>query len=205
MPRGQNQNKRTNDANNKNGQDPAAAPQKPPRRSSRRRRSNRERERDNEETQIASFIEYVDGDMFSDDHQAKALAFGCHPEGVFNTELTLQMRLKYPELSSEYERRCQADPPEFQPGDVIMSRGRDGRAVFMLGTQKDKYLTLATEQQIEQAFRTLREHLDQEGIDTLVMPPIGGGLGALNWHRSRRSLERAFRDWTGKIMVIMKR
>lgn len=149
-------------------------------------------------------LEYVSGDMLAEANKVKAIAFGCHPEGVMNTELTLNIRNKYPDVYEEYLRRCNADPREFDIGQAMAWQTRDGMWVFVLGTQKDKYLSLASNRQIESAFRAMREQLEEHEITTLAMPPIGGGLGALYWHKSRKNLERVFKGWKGMIYVYVK-
>ncbi|MFW5748608.1 MAG: macro domain-containing protein [Chloroflexota bacterium] len=151
-----------------------------------------------------SAIDYVTGDILANENNARAFAFGCNAEGVMNTELTLKFRHKYPDLHEEYLRRCHAEPAEFDVGDVMKWRTREGMWVFVLGTQADQYLSLASSKQIDQAFQHLREQVDAENIDSIAMPPIGGGVGALRWAHSRRSLERAFKGWKGKLYVYMK-
>lgn len=169
----------------------------------RRGRSRRKKSEKQEEVGNPA-IQYVSGDMFAETHKFKAMAFGCHPEGVMRTELTLKFRTKYPDLFDEYKRRCETEPSEFNLGDAMMHRTRDGMTVFVLGTQANIFLALATAEQIEAAFKKMREQMEQENITTLAMPPIGAGLGALQWSKSRRTLERVFQGWDGQIMVYVK-
>ena len=162
----------------------------------------RKRGRGKRSKQSKSPITYADGDLFANEQEAKAIAFGCHPEGEMNTEITIKLRNKYPDLYAEYLRRC--EDKSFKPGSLISWEARDGMKVFILGTQKDKYLAVASGKQIERAFRSMREEMEAAELDKIVMPPLGSGLGALQWHRSRRNLERVFKGWNGNIFVYMK-
>jgi O-acetyl-ADP-ribose deacetylase (regulator of RNase III) len=147
-------------------------------------------------------ITYIAGDFFDNEQDVKALAFGCHPEGEMNTELTIKLRTKYPDLYAEYLRRCEDNA--FKPGEIIAWEARDGMRIYMLGTQKDKYMSMASGKQIERAFRAMREGMEEAEVTKIIMPPVGSGLGALQWHRARRNLERVFKDWKGEILVYMK-
>jgi hypothetical protein len=165
-------------------------------------KKRRRRSRNRNDNRPKTPITYQTGDMFADTSKIKAMAFGCHPEGELNTELTIRFRNKYPDLYAEYLRRCEAN--EFQLGQTMQYQTRDGMMVFVLGTQKDKYMTMASGKQIESAFQSLREQMEEHNITSIAMPPIGSGIGALYWHKARRNLERVFKDWQGAIYVYMR-
>lgn len=164
-------------------------------------RKRRSKEKENNQPSV---IQYVTGDVLAGEHPVKALAFGCHPEGEMNTDLTLRFRSRYPDMFVEYQRRCQSDPAEFGPGESMMVESRDGTVIFVLGTQTNKYLSLASQKDIETAFRTMRQQMEEANITSLGMPPIGAGLGALQWRSSRRDLEKVFKGWQGQIFVYVK-
>jgi hypothetical protein len=148
------------------------------------------------------FVEYVTGDLFDNVVEAPFIVIESNPEGVANTQMVIQLRAKYPEFFAEYLSACEAGT--YQEGDVLFAQARDGRHLALVCTYKDKYLTLVDSTTIGTAFNTLREYMDNNGLETVAMPPLGGGIGLLNWPRMRRYVNLAFKGWNGKIFVYVK-
>jgi O-acetyl-ADP-ribose deacetylase (regulator of RNase III) len=149
-------------------------------------------------------INYVAGDLFGETNQNRVYAIDCNTEGVMNTQTGVIFRSRYPQMYSEYVRRCSANPSELALGQVFMWKGLDGTVVFNLAIQTSRFYTLAPINVIENAYREMRKLADAEEITSINMPPIGGGMGNLNWDRSRKALERAFGKWQGKLFIYMK-
>ena len=80
---------------------------------------------------------YVAGDLFANEHQAQALAHGCNCQGVMGAGIALGFRERYPAMYSEYRRRCQAAPRQFNPGEVFLWKDAALPWVFNLATQED--------------------------------------------------------------------
>lgn len=149
-------------------------------------------------------IEYVAGDLFANQHHAKAFAIDCNTEGVMNTQMGIAFRQKYPLMYQEYLRRCEATPAELKLGDTFLWQGSDGTLIFNLAIHTSRFYTIAQNNIVENAFREMRKIADAESIASIAMPPLGGGMGNLNWDKSRRALERAFGKWQGKLFVYTK-
>jgi len=149
-------------------------------------------------------IRYLAGDLFLNENEAKAFAQGCNIEGVMNTQISLAFRDRYPAMFLEYERRCLADPPELNLGDVFLWEARDGKWVFNLAVHENKFYKIASRKMLDRAFREMRRLADEHEIDSIAMPPIGAGMGALYWGKARSTLERAFRGWKGVLYVYVK-
>lgn len=149
-------------------------------------------------------INYVAGDLFANENHAKAYAVDCNTEGVMNTQMGIAFRQKYPLMFQEYQRRCDAKPAELKLGEVFLWKGTDGTLIFNVAIQTNRFYSIAQMNIVENAFREMRKVADAEGITSIAMPPIGGGMGNLNWDKSRRALERAFGKWQGRLFVYMK-
>lgn len=149
-------------------------------------------------------IQYLAGDMFTNPHNARAFAVNLNPEGVMNTIAAVQLRNRYPKFYEEYRRLCDADPRELNPGDVFLWEARDGMWVISLVTEQDQFLKLANKKAIEQAFTEMRKQAEANNITSIAMPPVGAGVGGLNWGHARRMLERAFKGWKGTLFVYVK-
>ncbi|PJF22741.1 MAG: hypothetical protein CUN56_04460 [Phototrophicales bacterium] len=147
-------------------------------------------------------LQLVTGDIMTE-NKVKAYAIPCNIEGVINTQIGVRFRDKYPNMAAEYIRLCEAK--ELKPGGVFMwKERRDNMVIFNIGVYQDQFLTLVDPKEIESAFFEIRRLAEQEGIDSIAMPPIGAGLGALRWDSARRSLEKAFRGWNGVLYVYIK-
>jgi O-acetyl-ADP-ribose deacetylase (regulator of RNase III) len=142
--------------------------------------------------------------MFANPDNASAFAVNVNSEGVMNTIAAVQLRNRYPRFYEEYRRRCEAEPRELKPGDVFLWEARDGMWVFSLVTEQDPFLKLANKKAIEQAFTEMRKQAEAHNITSIAMPPVGAGVGGLNWGRARRTLERVFKGWKGTLFVYVK-
>jgi len=147
-------------------------------------------------------IQYIVGEMFTNENRARAFAHNCNCEGVMNTQLAVQFRNRYPKMYEEYRRMCEAE--EYKPGDVFLWQARDGMWVFNVATMEDRFLKLANRKTLEKAFREMRKQAEENSIESIAMPPLGEGIGGLYWGRTRRLLERAFKGWDGTLYVYVK-
>ncbi len=110
-------------------------------------------------------------------------------------------RDRYPEMFTEYRRRCKAQPREFNLGDAWLWKADDKPWVFNLSTQEGIWRARASYEAIETALSHMREQADREGITTIAIPRIGVGYGGLSWRKVRAIVERAFADWPGTLYV----
>lgn len=149
-------------------------------------------------------INYVAGDLFANENKAKAFAIDCNIEGVMNTQMGIAFRNRYPQMYQEYVQLCQAEPRQFRLGHVFTWHAPDGMIVYNLAIHSSQFYSIAGVNVLDQAFREMRKQADAEGVTAIAMPSVGGGMGNLNWTRARKSLERAFNKWNGKLYVYTK-
>jgi O-acetyl-ADP-ribose deacetylase (regulator of RNase III) len=149
-------------------------------------------------------IRYLSGDLLENENNAQAFAINCNCEGIINTIMAVQFKNRYPTMVEEYRRLCAADPPQLTPGDVFLWRGRDGQWVFNVATQDDPYLKLVNRKALEKAFAQMRKLAEENEIESIAMPPVGGGIGGLYWGKTRRIIERAFKGWKGTLYIYVK-
>lgn len=148
-------------------------------------------------------IEYTAGSLLANEHKAQAVALACNTEGVMNTIQAIPFRDRYPRLQLDYQQACQTDPP-LKLGDVFVWQSPEGMTIIQLAVMRDRFATLAPVEVIVRAYESMYQVVQEQGIQSIAMPPIGGGMGALNWSRVRRQLERVFKDYEGTIYIYMK-
>jgi O-acetyl-ADP-ribose deacetylase (regulator of RNase III) len=146
-------------------------------------------------------IQFVSGDLFRNEHGARAFAHGCNCQGSMGAGIAKTFRAQYPEMYEEYRRRCKADPREFNLGDCWLWKADDHPWVFNLGTQEGYWRARASYEAIEEALGKLRTQADAEGIARIAIPRIGVGYGGLSWKKVRAIIERVFAEWSGQLIV----
>jgi N-glycosidase YbiA len=144
---------------------------------------------------------YVSGDLFENEHDARAFAHGCNCQGSMGAGVARTFRARYPEMYEEYRRRCKTQPRQFNLGDCWLWRQDDQPCVFNLGTQEGFWRSRASYEAIETALRAMRRQADAQDITSIAIPRIGVGYGGLSWKKVRAIVEAVFGDWAGTLVV----
>lgn len=146
-------------------------------------------------------ITYVSGDLFANEHGARAFGHGCNCQGSMGAGIAVGFRERYPAMYEEYRRRCKAVPRALNPGDVFLWKAEDAPWVFNLATQEDYWRSRATYSTVERALAGMRALAEAEGVPSIAIPRIGAGYGGLSWQKVRVIVERVFADWPGALYV----
>jgi O-acetyl-ADP-ribose deacetylase (regulator of RNase III) len=144
---------------------------------------------------------YVSGDLFDNEHAARAFAHGCNCQGSMGAGIAKGLRARYPAMYEQYRSRCKAEPRRFNLGDCWLWKEEDRPWVFNLGTQEGYWRARASYEAIEAALREMRRQADAEGVTSIAMPRIGVGHGGLSWKKVRATVEEVFGDWSGTLVV----
>jgi O-acetyl-ADP-ribose deacetylase (regulator of RNase III) len=146
-------------------------------------------------------IRFIAGDLFDNEHAARAFAHGCNCQGSMGAGIAKTFRARYPLMYEEYRRRCKAEPRRFNLGDWWLWKADDQPWVFNLGTQEGYGRSRASYEAIETALREMRRQADAERITSIAMPRIGVGYGGLSWKKVRAIIETVFGDLAGTLIV----
>ncbi len=147
-------------------------------------------------------VEYIKGDLFNNRFNVQAFAHGCNCKGSMGAGIAVQFKERYPDMYTEYRRRCKADPREFNPGDAFFWAADDDVSVFNLATQEHyRGKQPAKYEWVEQSLRAMRTTAEDEEITTIAMPRIAAGLGGLSWEKVRAIIDSTFEDWLGTLYV----
>ena len=128
-----------------------------------------------------------------------ALAHGCNCRGSMAGGIARQVRVRWPALVREYERRCLAG--EFRLGDVMPWETDEGVVVYNLATQVER----GADARLEAVGTTVRAALAdavERGIGRLGVPRLGAGIGGLGWADVREALEEAGRQSPVELVVV---
>ena len=120
-------------------------------------------------------ITFIKGDIFKSPAQVITNTVNC--VGVMGAGLALQFKNRYPELFIDYKSRC--DRNAVQPG-----------VPYLFENEKVQILNFPTKrhwkensrlEDIEAGLKYLAKNYNEMGIGSLALPPLGCGLGGLNW------------------------
>jgi O-acetyl-ADP-ribose deacetylase (regulator of RNase III) len=123
-------------------------------------------------------IIYTSGDILEDESEALVNTVNC--VGVMGRGIALQFRNKYPGNFKAYEKACKLK--EVQPGRMF---------VFETGELKPRYIiNFPTKrhwrgksriEDIDSGLKALVGELRERRIKSIAIPPLGAGLGGLDW------------------------
>lgn len=145
-------------------------------------------------------IERVKGNLLAAD--AEALVNAVNTVGVMGKGLALQFKEAFPENFTAYQRECKAG--RMVPGRMFIfeSPASPGPKYLINFPTKRHWRNPSRYEDIETGLVDLVAQVRKRGIRSLAVPPLGCGLGGLDWERVRPMIERAFQD-LGDVRVLL--
>jgi O-acetyl-ADP-ribose deacetylase (regulator of RNase III) len=141
-------------------------------------------------------ITYLKGDIFSSKLQTLTCPVNC--KGVMGKGLALEFKKTFPGLSEAYKQAC--DIGHLRIGRPWIWKVNDVRQVMCFPT-KNHWNKPSTYEYISWGFVGLFQlHLQGE-IQSLALPPLGCGLGGLEWDKVKPMLDKDLGDLPIKIEV----
>ena len=120
-------------------------------------------------------------DLFAQDCAAIVNTVNC--VGIMGKGLALTVRNRYPACYNAYRAACRRG--QVRPGRLHLWRNmanRPGQARWIVNfPTKDHWRQPSRLEWIDQGLEALVELIQQEKIPSLAVPPLGCGLGGLNW------------------------
>ena len=134
-------------------------------------------------------IEYKVGDMFTEDVEALVNSVNC--VGVMGRGIALQFKNLFPENFKAYAEACRRE--EVQPGQMfVYESGKMTNPRFIINfPTKRHWRGKSRMEDIESGLHALAREISERNIRSIALPPLGSGLGGLDWsngpltHRSR--------------------
>ena len=128
-------------------------------------------------------IEYKTGDLLKDTSEALVNTVNC--VGVMGRGIALQFKKAFPENFQEYEKACKRK--EVQPGKMFVhTTGKLIPPRFIINfPTKRHWRGKSRMEDIEAGLAALRDCIEELKISSIAIPPLGSGLGGLNWEQVR--------------------
>ncbi|QOC22750.1 macro domain-containing protein [Wenzhouxiangella sp. AB-CW3] len=137
-------------------------------------------------------IEHTQGNLLSADAEALVNTVNC--VGYMGKGIALQFKQAFPENFKAYQRACKAE--EVRPGRMfVFETGNlvNPRYIINFPT-KNHWRGKSRMQDIEQGLQDLIAVIRRLNIRSVAIPPLGSGLGGLNWLEVKPRIEAAFAD-----------
>ncbi len=136
-------------------------------------------------------IEYKTGDILMEEAEALVNTVNC--VGIMGRGVARQFKAAWPDNFRAYALACRRQ--EVQPGRMfVFETGRLTPPHYIINfPTKRHWRGKSRIEDIESGLDALVEVVRERGIRSLALPPLGSGLGGLDWREVRPRIERAFR------------
>lgn len=128
------------------------------------------------------------GDIFKSDAQTLVNTVNC--VGVMGKGLALEFKKRFPEMYEDYAERCKYGKVRLGKPYIFK---RLIKPWILLFPTKDHWRSVSKLSDIEEGLKYLEKHYKEWGISSLAVPPLGCGLGELNWQIVGPTLYRHIR------------
>jgi O-acetyl-ADP-ribose deacetylase (regulator of RNase III) len=135
-------------------------------------------------------LELMKGDILKADAEALVNTVNC--VGVMGRGIALQFRKAFPENFTEYKSAC--DKKQLHPGEMLihdLNRFENPKYVINFPTKRH-WKGKSKIEDIELGLNALVEEVRNRNIHSIAIPPLGCGLGGLNWKQVKSEIRRAF-------------
>lgn len=132
-------------------------------------------------------IEYKTGDILLEEAEALVNTVNCI--GVMGRGIALQFKNAYPENFKAYAQACKKG--EVQPGKMfVFATGQLTNPRYIINfPTKRHWRGRSRMEDIDSGLKALVEVLRESGIRSIAVPPLGSGLGGLNWAEVKPRIE----------------
>ncbi len=138
----------------------------------------------------AAMIEHVTGNLL--EAEAEAFVNTVNTVGVMGKGIALQFRQAFPENYTVYRAACERG--EVQPGRMlVVPTGQMGNPRYIINfPTKRHWKGKSRMEDIESGLPALVAAVQEYGMHSLAVPPLGCGNGGLDWNAVRPRIEAAF-------------
>ena len=137
-------------------------------------------------------IEFTTGDILKDESEALVNTVNC--VGVMGRGIALQFKKAWPDNFKAYAKAC--DREEVQPGRLfVFETGQITPPRYIINfPTKRHWRGKSRIEDIEAGLEALVVVLRERGIQSVALPPLGSGLGGLDWKDVRARIVSALSD-----------
>lgn len=147
-------------------------------------------------------IEYKTGNILKENVEALINTVNC--VGIMGRGLALQFKKSFPDNFEAYERAC--ENKEIKPGKMFIfnTDKKIGPRYIINFPTKRHWRGDSRIEDIESGLNALAQEVKDRNISSIAMPPLGCGLGGLDWNTVKALIEKTFIDLSDVRVVIFE-
>jgi O-acetyl-ADP-ribose deacetylase (regulator of RNase III) len=147
-------------------------------------------------------ITYKTGDILTEDVEAVVNTVNC--VGIMGRGIALQFKNVFPENFKAYEAACKREL--VQPGKMfIFETGELTNPKYIINfPTKRHWRGKSRMEDIDSGLVALASEIRDRRISSIAIPPLGSGLGGLNWTDVRARIEKALGNIAGLQVVVFE-
>ena len=135
---------------------------------------------------------------------ADALVNSVNCVGVMGRGIALQFKKAFPANFTAYKAAC--DRKEVEPGKMFVFERSDlvsPRYIINFPTKRH-WKGKSRMEDVERGLEALADAIRERRIQSIAIPPLGAGLGGLNWPDVRKRIEEALGDLTAVRIILFE-
>ncbi|QIB35791.1 type II toxin-antitoxin system antitoxin DNA ADP-ribosyl glycohydrolase DarG [Ancylobacter pratisalsi] len=147
-------------------------------------------------------IEFKTGDILRADVEALVNTVNC--VGIMGRGIALQFKNAFPENFKAYEAACERE--EVQPGKMFVFETRtltNPKFIINFPTKRH-WKGKSRMEDIDSGLKALVDEIRTRSIRSIAIPPLGSGLGGLNWADVRPRIVEALRGLNDLQVIVFE-
>jgi O-acetyl-ADP-ribose deacetylase (regulator of RNase III) len=147
-------------------------------------------------------INYTQGNILTADAEALVNTVNC--VGIMGRGVALQFKQAFPSNFNAYAAACKRS--EVQPGRMfVFETGRLGNPRYIINFPTKRHWRGASRlSDIEAGLLALTKEIQAKRIHSIALPPLGSGLGGLNWKDVRLLIEQYLAPLTDIAITVFE-
>lgn len=133
-------------------------------------------------------IKFTQGDIFQSKAQTVTATVNC--VGIMGKGLAKEFRQRFPDMYKEYAKICRKG--ELKKGSFYLYKNL--HVQILCFPTKDNWKGPSKYEFIEEGLKTLKRDYKKLGIDSLAIPPLGCGIGGLEWSKVKELIIKYLSD-----------
>lgn len=135
---------------------------------------------------------YKQGDLLKDD--AEVLVNAVNTVGVMEAGIAKQFKKQFPEMYEKYKRDCMANKLRLGKMHLVQVEDEPEAKYVINFPTLVHWQDQSNLSDIESGLIDLVRMVETYGFRTIAIPPLGCGVGGLNWEDVRYLIEQAFKS-----------
>jgi O-acetyl-ADP-ribose deacetylase (regulator of RNase III) len=147
-------------------------------------------------------MEYKTGDLLQENAEAFVNTVNC--VGVMGRGIALQFKKMFPENFKAYSQACRKE--QVQPGKMFVYKNEAlvcPKYIINFPTKRH-WKELSLIEDIENGLEDLVEVIKNLNISSIAIPPLGSGLGGLDWNMIRIKIEHSLQNLPNTKIIIFE-